>query len=64
MMTMNKIKFADPYHENRIEDYFLFRWKLLRKPWNQPKGTERDDQEENSLQNKIPIRWLSNSKQR
>ena len=30
MMTMNKLKFVDPYHENRIEDYFFFRWKLLR----------------------------------
>ena len=53
MMTMNKLKFVDPYHENRIEDYFFFRWKLLRKPWGQPKGTERDDQEENSLQRMI-----------
>ena len=53
MMTMSKLKFADPYHENRIEDYFFFRWKLLRQPWGQPKGTERDDQEENSIQRMI-----------
>lgn len=50
MMTMNKLRFADPYQENRIDDYFLLRWKLLRKPWGQPKGTERDGLEENSLQ--------------
>jgi N-acetylglutamate synthase-like GNAT family acetyltransferase len=50
MMTMSMFKFADPYQENRLEEYFLLRWRLLRKPWGQPKGTERDDQEENSLQ--------------
>lgn len=50
MMTMSKLKFADPYLENRMEEYFLLRWKLLRKPWGQPKGTERDNLEENSLQ--------------
>ena len=50
MMIMEKLKFADPYLDNRLEEYFLFRWNILRAPWKQPKGTERDDLEEKSLQ--------------
>ena len=28
--------------------YFDLRWRVLRAPWNQPRGTERDDREDNS----------------
>lgn len=43
----------DPFHVNREEDYFSLRWEVLRKPWGQPKGTERDDLENSSLHRMI-----------
>ena len=46
-------KIADPYHDGKLEEYFLLRWKVLREPWGQPKGTERDDLEEKSLHRMI-----------
>jgi N-acetylglutamate synthase-like GNAT family acetyltransferase len=32
-----------PATESEFEAYYLFRWKILREPWNQPLGSERDD---------------------
>lgn len=29
--------------------YFELRWKLLRSPWNQPRGSEQDDREADSI---------------
>lgn len=29
--------------------YFNLRWKILRAPWNQPKGSEQDDLEDQSI---------------
>ena len=46
-------KFMDPFHSNREDEYFLLRWEVLRKPWNQPKGTERDELEQKSLHRMI-----------
>ncbi|MBK7887765.1 MAG: GNAT family N-acetyltransferase [Bacteroidetes bacterium] len=43
----------DPFHSNREDEYFLLRWEVLRKPWNQPKGTERDELEQKSLHRMI-----------
>jgi len=40
---------SDPYTENRMDDYYHLRWKVLRAPWNQPRGTERDELEDTSL---------------
>lgn len=28
------------------EDYFSLRWRVLRAPWNQPRGSEKDDLED------------------
>jgi predicted GNAT family N-acyltransferase len=44
-----KFTISDPYTENRIEEYYQLRWKVLRAPWNQPRGTERDEMEDASL---------------
>ncbi|MBK9401262.1 MAG: GNAT family N-acetyltransferase [Bacteroidetes bacterium] len=43
----------DPFHSNREDEYFLLRWEVLRKPWNQPKGTERDELELKTLHRMI-----------
>ncbi len=32
-----------PASESEFEAYYAFRWKILRAPWNQPLGSERDE---------------------
>jgi GNAT superfamily N-acetyltransferase len=32
-----------PVTASECEAYYAFRWKILREPWNQPLGSERDD---------------------
>ncbi len=39
---------TSPESAKEFEHYFDLRWRVLRKPWNQPKGSEKDDLEENS----------------
>lgn len=38
-----------PETQKEFEDMFDLRWRLLRKPWNQPKGSEKDDRENDSV---------------
>lgn len=38
------IKICEPSDEN-FEEYYYLRWKVLRKPWNQPIGSEKDELE-------------------
>jgi N-acetylglutamate synthase-like GNAT family acetyltransferase len=37
------IEIRAPKTENEFADYYQLRWEVLRRPWNQPKGGERDD---------------------
>ena len=39
----------EPVTEKEFNDYYTLRWKILRKPWNQPQGSEQDEQENNSF---------------
>ena len=32
-----------PTTESEFEAYYAFRWKTLREPWNQPRGSEKDE---------------------
>ncbi len=32
-----------------LEAYFDLRWRVLRAPWDQPRGSERDDREDESI---------------
>lgn len=32
-----------------LESYFDLRWRVLRAPWDQPRGSERDDREDESI---------------
>lgn len=32
-----------PNSRGELGEYYTFRWKMLRAPWNQPPGTERDE---------------------
>lgn len=44
-----EIKITEPQTTEQFEAYFLVRYETLRKPWNQPPGSERDDQENESM---------------
>jgi predicted GNAT family N-acyltransferase len=39
------IKITEPQTPQEFEAYFLLRYNILRKPWNQPFGSEKDEQE-------------------
>lgn len=43
------ITIIHPTTPDEWENYYFLRWKILREPWNQPRGTEKDDKEENSI---------------
>ena len=36
------LKIIEPRTIEEFESYFQLRWEVLRKPWGQPKGSERD----------------------
>lgn len=38
-----------PKTEQEFAAYYDLRWRVLRKPWGQPKGSEKDDKEEESI---------------
>jgi len=35
-----------PVTDEELKQYFHFRWQRLRKPWNEPEGSEKDDIED------------------
>ncbi|GAA0854522.1 bifunctional GNAT family N-acetyltransferase/hotdog fold thioesterase [Aliiglaciecola litoralis] len=39
-------KIDTPKTDEQFEAYFQFRWKMLRKPWNHPFGSEKDEYEQ------------------
>jgi len=45
---------ASPKTDSEFEKYFELRWRILRKPWNQAKGSEQDS-EENSAYHLMSI---------
>lgn len=42
-------KIRQPTGEDEFKVYYQLRWKLLRAPWNQPRGSEVDDLENQSF---------------
>lgn len=38
-----------PLTEDEFVDYYLLRWQILRAPWMQGKGSEKDELENNSI---------------
>ena len=44
-----ELTLVEPTSEIDWERYFDLRWRVLRKPWRQPKGSEKDDREANSV---------------
>ena len=43
------IEIRKPETKQEFEKYYDLRWQILRKPWNQPKGSEQDEMDENSI---------------
>ena len=39
----------EPKTKEEFEIYYELRWKILREPWNQPKGSEKDELEDKSF---------------
>lgn len=48
-MNLNLISIKEPQTVNEFEAYYLLRYQLLRAPWNQPKGSEKDNMEDDSI---------------
>ena len=42
------MKIREPSTPGEFEDYYVLRWKILRAPWNQPRGSEQDELEQTS----------------
>ena len=42
------VRILNPASEEEFSRYFELRWALLRKPWGQPRGSERDEHEARS----------------
>ena len=43
------ITIRQPSSAEEFEHYFRLRWKILRRPWGQPEGSERDEMEEQTF---------------
>ncbi len=43
------MKIAEPKTKEDFDKYYDLRWRILRKPWDQPKGSEKDDLEDESI---------------
>ena len=40
---LDQLVLVEPLTKTDWDRYFDLRWRVLREPWNQPRGTERDD---------------------
>lgn len=55
------MKIVEPTSPTDFELYYDLRWRILRKPWDQPKGSEKDELEDKSIhamvcnEDRIPI---------
>jgi predicted GNAT family N-acyltransferase len=43
------MRLLEPVSPQDFEKYYLLRWEILRKPWNQARGTEKDEAESTSI---------------
>jgi len=44
------MKIIEPATTEEFDQYYELRWKILRAPWKQPRGSERDADDESSTQ--------------
>ena len=43
------IEIRKPETKQEFKEYYDLRWRILRKPWNQPKGSEQDEMDRDSI---------------
>jgi len=48
-MNTSAYKIIIPETKKELEDYYRLRYEILRKPWNQPEKSTRDDSEDRSV---------------
>jgi N-acetylglutamate synthase-like GNAT family acetyltransferase len=48
--SASELLLIEPANSQEWEEYFHLRWTVLRQPWNQPRGSERDERENDSVQ--------------
>ena len=44
-----RIIIKEPKTKEECEQYYDLRWRTLRKPWDQPKGSEQDEMDKDSI---------------
>ena len=44
-----KTRIIEPITEQELEKYYTLRYEILRKPWNQPKASTKDEWENSSI---------------
>jgi predicted GNAT family N-acyltransferase len=42
------VRIIEPASPGEFQQYYELRWKILRAPWNQPRGSERDSRDTDS----------------
>lgn len=48
-MQMNEFTIIEPNSQDDLADYYRIRYEVLRKPWNQPVSSTKDDTESSSI---------------
>lgn len=43
------LEIRSPQSDSEWEAYYFLRWSILRQPWGQPRGSERDDDEDSAV---------------
>jgi GNAT superfamily N-acetyltransferase len=41
--SLSDLTLVEPSSDEELTNYYDLRWRILRKPWDQPRGSERDD---------------------
>ena len=44
-----EVEIREPKTKKQLDSYYALRWKILRKPWNRPRGSEKDERESESI---------------
>ncbi|MGQ9542488.1 MAG: GNAT family N-acetyltransferase [Candidatus Bathyarchaeia archaeon] len=44
-----RVEITEPKTAEDFKKYYELRWRILREPWNQPLGSERDEHESNAV---------------
>ena len=46
--SLSHPRLVEPSSDDELATYYELRWRVLRKPWDQPPGSERDDLDQNA----------------